>query len=73
MKTITITAYDHDSTKFIGQEISITDTEDMLKERNEFLESVSFRKWHYEITTTEQLEPEEIKILNESGLDIDGF
>lgn len=69
MKTVIITAYDHDSTRFIGEEINIDqEAMDVLKERDTFLESIPFRKWHFEVSTNEILSIEQSKFLDRIGL-----
>lgn len=72
MKTLTIIAFDRDSSGFVGLEIQFSGKtkEQLIKERDEFLESVTFRKWYYEVESNDKFTKKEQALLEELAMDM---
>ena len=70
MKTITIHVFDKDSSDVLSRTIRVDEKtkEQLEKERDNFFDSITFRKWYYDSECYDDLTEEEEKILTDLEL-----
>lgn len=70
MKTITVHVFDKDSSDVLSRSIRFDgkSKQELEKERDEFFNSVSFRKWYHDSDCYDDLTEEEEKILTDLEL-----